>query len=79
MGAPQVQAIGYLCLVMGDIEVSLESDLVKHPGINTVIMYLYGVLHALLVATDLLSLRMLEADGLEYVGRGGMLSMFGVK
>ena len=45
--------------------------------LHTINMHLEGVLNAPQVVTNLVSLGALDADGLGYVGEGGMISMFG--
>lgn len=62
----------------GDLDVASKSNSAENPGVfDTVIVNLKDVLHVPQVATILVSLRAPDADGLKYVGKGGMISMFG--
>lgn len=54
----------------GDLEVAFKSDSVENPGtIRTLIVKLRGVLYTAHVSSNLVSLRKLDADGLEYAGK----------
>lgn len=58
----------------GDLDVAFTSDIAQNPGtFHVFTVHLKDVLNTLQVATNLVSLHVLDADGLEYVDRGGMI------